>query len=96
MLHVHSALESLAVPEPSEFRRGALPPHGPLGFSCGRLGAVTRYEIAQAVASQVHAFAHRLPPVRRLWDHEDSRMYLFDAASLAMTCYASSSPDAKS
>jgi len=50
-------------------------------------GAVTRYEIAQAIASQVHAFGHRLPPVRKIWNSEDARMSLFDAASLVMTFY---------
>ena len=48
-------------------------------------GAVTRYEIAQVIASAVHAFSHQLPPVRRIWDPENWRMYLFDAAALAMT-----------
>lgn len=50
-------------------------------------GASTRYEIAQAIASQVHAFGHRLPPVRKIWKSEDARMGLFDAASLVMTFY---------
>lgn len=51
------------------------------------VGAVTRYEIAQAIASQVHALRHRLPPVREIWQSEDARMGLFDAASLVMTFY---------
>ena len=51
------------------------------------VGASTRYEIAQAIASQVHAFGHRLPPVRKIWKSEDARMGLFDAASLVMTFY---------
>lgn len=51
------------------------------------VGAVTRYEIAQAIASQVPAFGHRLPPARKIWQSEDSRMGLFDAASLVMTYY---------
>jgi hypothetical protein len=50
-------------------------------------GAVTRYEIAQAIASQIHALGHRLPPVRKIWKSEDARMGLFDAASLVMTFY---------
>lgn len=57
------------------------------------IGANTRYEIAQAIASQVPAFAHRLPPVRKSWDPIDTRMYLFDAAALAMTYYASADPE---
>jgi hypothetical protein len=55
-----------------------------------RVGAVTRYEIAQAIASQVHALSHRLPPVRNAWQRVDTRMYLFEAAALAMTYYGSS------
>jgi hypothetical protein len=57
------------------------------------IGANTRYEIAQGIASQIPAFAHRLPPVRQTWDPIDSRMYLFDAAALAMTYYASTDPE---
>ena len=52
------------------------------------IGAVSRYEVAQAIASEVHAFTHRLPRPRKVWESEDSRMYLFDAAALAMTFYA--------
>jgi hypothetical protein len=52
------------------------------------LGATTRYEIAQVIASQIHAFRHRLPPPRKIWKTEASRMGLFDAASLALTFYA--------
>jgi hypothetical protein len=52
-------------------------------------GAVTRYEIAQAIAGHVTAFSHRVPPVRKLWQSEDERMGLFDAASLVMTYFSS-------
>lgn len=62
------------------------------------LGARTRYEIAQAIAGQVRALDHRLPPVRPIWKSEASRMSLFDAAALAITHYwamgLASSPDA--
>lgn len=51
-------------------------------------GAVTRYEIAQLIAGQVHAFSFRLPPVRKLWMSEDRRMALFDASALAITHFA--------
>lgn len=53
-----------------------------------KVGARTRIEIAQAIASQVHALSHRLPPVRKIWQAERPRMNLFDAAALAMTHYA--------
>lgn len=48
-------------------------------------GATTRYQIAELIAGQVHAFSFRLPPVRKLWMSEDRRMALFDAAALALT-----------
>ena len=48
-------------------------------------GAATRYQIAELIAGQVHAFSFRLPPVRKLWMSEDRRMALFDAAALAFT-----------
>jgi hypothetical protein len=51
------------------------------------VGATTRYEIAQAIASQIAAFGHQLPPLRKLWMSEDVRMGLFDAVSLVMTFY---------
>ena len=53
----------------------------------GTLGASTRYEIAQVIASRIDAFSHRVPPVRKIWKSEAPRMKLFDAASLAMTFY---------
>jgi hypothetical protein len=52
-----------------------------------KLGAATRYEIAQVIAGQVHAFGHRLPPPRKLWMTEDPRMTLFEAAALALTYF---------
>ncbi len=58
--------------------------------SCfARGGARTRYEIAQTIAAQIHAFSHQLPPARKLWDPENHKMYLFDAAALTWTFYAS-------
>jgi hypothetical protein len=56
------------------------------------VGAVTRQEIARAIASQIHAFSHRVPPARRAWDRENPRLGLFDAASLAMTFYSRAAP----
>jgi len=51
-------------------------------------GAITRYEIAQAIASYIPAFAHKLPRVQKLWQSEDERLSLFDAAALALTHFA--------
>jgi hypothetical protein len=49
---------------------------------------ISRYEIAQAIAAFIPAFENRLPPPRKLWNSEDPRLWLFDAASLAMTHFA--------
>ena len=51
------------------------------------VGAKTKVEIAHAIASAIPAFAHRLPPVRKLWMSEDPRQMLFDAAALGITYY---------
>jgi len=50
-------------------------------------GAETKYEIAQAVAGIIPAFKHRLPPIRKIWQSEDERQSLFDAASLGIAYY---------
>lgn len=52
-------------------------------------GAITRYEIAHAIAAHIPALSHRLPPMKKLWQSEDGRMGLFDAASLALTYFLS-------
>lgn len=52
------------------------------------VGAKTKYEIAQAIATQIPCFMHRLPPVRKIWMSEDSRQSLFDAAALGVVHYA--------
>lgn len=54
------------------------------------VGAKTKYEIAKAIANQIPAFMHRLPPIRKIWMSEDPRQSLFDAAALGITHYASS------
>lgn len=53
-----------------------------------REGASTRHEIAQAVARCFDAIDHRLPRKRKIWESEDARQSLFDAAALALTHYA--------
>lgn len=59
------------------------------------VGAVTKYEIAKAIATEIPAFAHRLPRVRRLWMSEDPRQSLFDAAALGLAFYARKASDAE-
>jgi hypothetical protein len=51
------------------------------------VGAVSRYEIAQAIASQFAGLADRLPPAPRTWASQHEPMTVFDAAALALTFY---------
>ena len=51
------------------------------------LGALSKPEIAKAVAIALPALKHRLPPIRKLWMSEDARQLIFDAAALVMTYY---------
>lgn len=52
------------------------------------VGATTKYEIAKAIAIQIPAFGHRIPPIRKPWVSEDPRQNLFDAAALGITYFA--------
>ena len=52
------------------------------------VGAVRKQEIAEAIAIQIPAFAHRVPKKRKLWTSEDPRQSMFDAAALGLTYYA--------
>ena len=54
-------------------------------------GAVTRLEIASVIAAHVPAFEHCVPTPRKIWQQEDQRLGLFDAVSLVMTYFCSSS-----
>jgi Holliday junction resolvasome RuvABC endonuclease subunit len=49
------------------------------------VGAVSRQEVAEAVARHIEAFRHRLPPPRKAWQSEDERLSLFTATALAVT-----------
>ena len=55
----------------------------------GSVGAVTKYEIAQAIGMQIPAFAHRMPRIRKPWMSADPRQSLFDAAAIGLVFYAS-------
>lgn len=52
------------------------------------VGAGTKYEIAKAISTQIPAFAHRLPRLRKAWMNEDPRQSLFDATALGLTYFA--------
>lgn len=49
--------------------------------------APTRYAIAQTIAQHIPILASLLPPARKIWNGEDRRMGLFDAAALALTFF---------
>jgi hypothetical protein len=51
------------------------------------LGSPNRYAIAQAIAGHMPMLAPYVPPVRKIWNGEDRRMGLFDAAALALTFF---------
>lgn len=53
------------------------------------VGATTKREIAVAIAELIPQLVHRLPPIPKIWQSEDPRQSLFDAAALGMTHYAS-------
>ena len=52
-----------------------------------KIGAKTKYDRSRVIASMLPALSHRLPPVRKAWMSEDSRMALFEAAALGLTYY---------
>jgi hypothetical protein len=57
--------------------------------SCfANVGASTRHEIAQAIASHIAVFGHLMPRKRSPGDSGDARQALFDAAALAITHFA--------
>lgn len=51
------------------------------------VGAVTRQEIAEAVARHIAVFESLAPPARRPWEAQHRHLSLFSAAALAMTHY---------
>lgn len=53
------------------------------------VGAVTKYQIAEAIGRQIPAFSLRLPRVRKPWMSADPRQSLFDAAALGLVFYGS-------
>ena len=60
------------------------------------LGSLSRYAIAVGIAQKIPIFAPLLPPSRKIWNGEDRRMGLFDAASLAMAFFTLRMPEAES
>jgi hypothetical protein len=46
-----------------------------------------KYEVASALARQFPALASRLPPKRKIWQSEDYRMGIFDAAAVGVAYF---------
>jgi len=55
------------------------------------IGVTNKRQLAEAIAARIPAFERYLPPPRKPWMSEDSRMNLFDAAALALTFFQSPS-----
>jgi Holliday junction resolvasome RuvABC endonuclease subunit len=51
------------------------------------LGHVTKDTIAAAIAKHIPALERFVPPPRKLWQSEDARMGIFDAAALTITFF---------
>ena len=52
----------------------------------------SRHTAARAVSERLPILQHRLPNARKLWQSEDDRQCLFDAAALGITHYAFTHP----
>ena len=48
----------------------------------------SRHTVARAVSERMPILQHRLPEARKLWQSEDDRQCLFDAAALGIAHYA--------
>jgi len=51
------------------------------------LGSRTRYAIAGWIAKHIPTLGPLMPPARKIWNGEDRRMGLFDAAALALAFF---------
>jgi hypothetical protein len=57
------------------------------------IGRATRYAIVTAVVQRFPVLKSYAPGRRKIWNSEDRRMGLFDAAALALTFFADRSPE---
>ena len=55
-------------------------------------GKANRHAVARAVAQRLPILRHRLPKARKLWQSEDNRQCLFDAAALGIAHYTLTHP----
>jgi Holliday junction resolvasome RuvABC endonuclease subunit len=56
-------------------------------------GAVTKFQIAKAIAEGIPELASRLPLERKIWLPEHANMSVFDAAALALTHFSMIAPE---
>lgn len=54
--------------------------------------ARNKYEVASEIARRFPELEDRLPRVRKLWEAEEYRMGIFDAAAVALTCLGRTHP----
>ncbi len=50
------------------------------------VGTLTKKDITRLIAARLPELRHRLPRERQIWQSEDARQAIFDAAALALTC----------
>jgi Holliday junction resolvasome RuvABC endonuclease subunit len=55
-------------------------------------GLTSKQSVAEAIAKHIPMFERFVPPLRKIWMSEDSRMGIFDAAALVLTFYQSTVP----
>lgn len=82
--HLGRAIVALATDRSIEV---AIYSRGDVKACFASVGAVSRQEIAEAVARSIPALAHRIPKPRKPWESDDPRMALFSAAALVLTHY---------
>ena len=82
---LYRLLSHLAAAEYLDFHRFS---RGEVRKLFAHVGAATKYEIAKVIATQLPAFAHLLPRVRKPWMNADPRQSLFDAAALGFAYFA--------
>jgi hypothetical protein len=63
-------------------------PRTKLGRAFVHDSQATKYRMALAIAGRFPELARRLPPIRKPWMSEDTRMGIFDAVALALAFYA--------
>lgn len=82
LVHLYNAIASLCQ---SRNIGVQLYPQWAIQHHFSQVGAVTRQEIAEAIARQLSVLAPRLPYPRKPWQSEARRMAIFSAAAVALT-----------